>query len=134
MPFYIKTSALSTCSLFTSFAQVPRSICLPVSAGGAGGAGGAGAGGEVKKNEGEVVEQFEKADAEEEAEEERGVEWESFTSCQETTVGRREIKSQTLRSKVFSWLFWRCWLKCQKSEKIGQSLQETKICPTGPLN
>ena len=70
---------------------MPRSICLPVSAGGAGGAG-AGAGGEVKKKEGEAVEQFEKADAEEEAEEGRGVEWESFTSCQETLVGRREKK------------------------------------------
>ena len=134
MPFYIKKSALSTCSLFTSFAQVPRSICLPVSAGGAGGAGGGGAGGEVKKNEGEVVEQFEKADAEEEAEEERGVEWESFTSCQETLVGRREIKSQTLRPKVFTWLIWRCELKCQTSGKNGQSLQKTMMGPTDPLN
>ena len=72
---------------------MPRSICLPVSAGAAGGGGGgAGAGGEVKKKEGEAVEQFEKADAEEEAEEGRGVEWESFTSCQETLVGRREKK------------------------------------------
>ena len=110
---------------------MPRSICLPVSAAGAGGAGG---GGEVKKKEGEVVEQFEKADAgEEEAEEGRGVEWESFTSCQETTVGRRGIKSRTSRPKVFTWLIWRCELKCQKSGKNGQSLQETKICPTGPL-
>ena len=128
MPFYIKTSALSTCSLFTSFAQVPRSICLPVSAGAAGG------GGEVKKNEGKAVEQFEKADAEEEAEEERGVEWESFTSCQETLVGRREIKSQTLRTKVFTWLIWRCELKCQTSGKNGQSLQKTMMGPTDPLN
>ena len=111
---------------------MPRSICLPVSAGGAGGAG---AGGEVKKKEGEAVEQFEKADAgEEEAEEGRGVEWESFTSCQETLVGRREIKSQTLRPKVFTWLIWRCELKCQTSGKNGQSLQKTMMGPTDPLN
>ena len=88
----------------------------------------------MKKNEGEAVEQFEKADAEEEAEEERGVEWESFTSCQETLVGRRGIKSRTSRPKVVTWLIWRCELKCQTSGKNGQSLQETKICPTGPLN
>ena len=122
---------------------MPRSICLPVSAGGAGGPGGAGGagaagaaggGGEVKKKEGEAVEQFEKADAEEEAEEGRGVEWKSFTSCQETLVGRREIKSQTLRPKVFTWLIWRCELKCQTSGKNGQSLQKTMMGPTDPLN